>query len=267
MKKLIAFDQDDTINITKLPMDNEMAELFRRLLERFQVCIISGCDWEVMKTNDIEPLKRLNKKSNFQNYFLLPTTGTQFWHYIGEGEKTLLEGQIEDEGWKREYAHFLTEEQIKIIGLELEAAVRELGYWCEKPKGEIIENRGSQVTFSALGQWAEAEDKHNWDKDMSKRRAIVSKIEPKLSSIGVQVNIGGATSIDVTLPNIDKAYGMAQLMEQTGVKKEEILFIGDKLQPGGNDYPVKEFGIDTIEVSNCEETKWILKGILGINTN
>lgn len=265
LKKLIAFDQDDTINITKLPMDREMAELFRQLLEKFQVCVISGSDWEVMKRNDIEPLENLGVKVNFENYFILPTTGTQFWSFSGESKIELLEGEIKEGRWRRKYAHFLTRNQIELIHAEMEAAVRTLGYWCENPEGEIIENRGSQVTYSALGQWATPKDKHDWDEDMSKRKAIISRIKPRLSSIGVQVNIGGATSIDVTLPGIDKSYGMTQLIKQNSIKKEEILFIGDKLQPGGNDYSVKEFGIDTIEVNNCKDTKWVIKGILGMS--
>jgi hydroxymethylpyrimidine pyrophosphatase-like HAD family hydrolase len=100
---------------------------------------------------------------------------------------------------------------------------------------------------------------------MKKRQEIVEIIRPELADIGVKIGIGGATSIDITLPGIDKAYGMRQLMEQTGYKMEDILFIGDKLQPGCNDYPVKEMGIDTIEVTSHEDTNWVLRGILGVS--
>ncbi|BBM16976.1 hydrolase [Enterococcus avium] len=265
MKKLIVFDQDDTINITKLPIDSEMALLIRSLLERFKVCIISGTNWEVMKINDVNTLKNMGP-INWDNYMIMPTTGTQFWRYVGDKNEILLDGQIIDDGFKREYAYFLTSKQINKIFSIIEKASRSLGYWCEEPSGEIIENRGSQVTFSALGQWATPEEKHSWDPDMKKRKAIVSLIEPELVDLGLKIGIGGATSIDITLPGIDKAYGMERLMEQTGLEKEDILFIGDKLQPGGNDYPVKEIGIDTIEVSNAENTKWILRGILSVLT-
>lgn len=261
MKKLIAFDQDDTINITKLPIDSEMALLIKRLLEKFKVCIISGTSWEVMKINDVNTLKNIGS-INWDNYMIMPTTGTQFWHYVGNESGELLDGQIVDDGFKREYAYFLTNKQITKITSVIEKISRSLGYWCEEPAGEIIENRGSQVTFSALGQWATPEDKHSWDPDMKKRKAIVSLLEPELIDLGLKIGIGGATSIDITLPGIDKAYGMERLMEQTGLEKNDILFIGDKLQPGGNDYPVKAFGIDTIEVQSAEDTKWILRGIL-----
>ncbi|MDR0299102.1 MAG: HAD-IIB family hydrolase [Streptococcaceae bacterium] len=249
MKKLIAFDQDDTINITKMPIDGEMAELLSQLMEKFQVCIISGTDWEVMKRNDIDTLPA---NANLTNYIIMPTTGTQYWYF-------------ENGDWKREYAHFLTEEQSEKVSESLEKAAKSLGYWPDFPEGEVIENRGSQITYSGLGQWAKPEEKHAWDPDMKKRQKILALIEEELKELGVKMGIGGATSIDVTLPNIDKAYGIRELMKITGLKKEEILFIGDMLDEGGNDYPVKAFGIDTIQVRNCEDTKWILRGILAIS--
>lgn len=264
MKKIIAFDQDDTINITKLPVDKEMAELLSSLLDNFIVCIISGTNWDVMKENDIDTLMSLNRAVNWRNYLIMPTTGTQFWHYVGKTDVFLKDQQIVSDGWKREYAYYFTTEQVNKITSSLENASKKLGYWCENPVGEIIENRGSQVTFSALGQWAKPKEKKLWDPKMKKRQSIIKLIEHEISDLGVKVGIGGSTSIDVTLPGIDKAYGMERLIEQTKVKKEEILFIGDKLQPGGNDFPVKQLGIDTIEVSCAEDTKWIIRGILSV---
>jgi len=251
MKRVLAFDQDDTLNITKLPVDETMADLLTKLLDKYEICVISGTNWEVMKKNDVDPLVSATPEQ-LMRLHIMPTTGTQYWHMV-DGE------------WKREYAHFLTNEQAEKITVELEKAARSLGYWCENPNGEIIENRGSQITYSALGQWATPEDKHAWDPDMKKRQEIVELIRPELADIGIKIGIGGATSIDITLPGIDKAYGMRQLMEQTGYTMDDILFIGDKLQPGGNDYPVKEMGMDTIEVTSHEDTNWVLRGILGIS--
>ena len=53
---------------------------------------------------------------------------------------------------------------------------------------------------------------------------------------------------DITLPGIDKAYGIGKLLELNGWSKDEALFFGDKLQEGGNDFPVKQMGVDSIEV-------------------
>lgn len=250
-KKLIAFDQDDTLNITKLPIGETMAGLLTRLLDKYEVCVISGTSWETMKANDADPLVDATQEQ-LEKLHIMPTTGTQYWHYV-------------DGDWKREYAHFLSDEQVEKISTELESAARKLGYWCENPAGEIIENRGSQVTYSALGQEATPEDKYAWDPDLSKRKAIVELAAPKLKDIDLNINVAGSTSIDVTLPGIDKAYGMRELMKITGYTMDEILFIGDKLQPGGNDYPVKEMGIDTIEVTGYKDTEWVLQGILGVS--
>jgi HAD superfamily hydrolase (TIGR01484 family) len=251
-KKLIAFDQDDTLNVTKQPVPPEMAELLTKLTEKFEICVISGTNFEVMKLNEPDRMVELGGATdkNLEKVHIMSNTGTQYWHFA-KGE------------WKREYAHFLSDEQIKKISESLEKAARKLDYWVEGIE-DIVENRGSQITYSALGQWADPKDKYAWDPDLKKRKAIVKLIEPELKNTNVEIKIGGTTSIDVTLPGIDKAYAMRELMKATGFKQDEILFIGDKLQPGGNDYAVKEMGIDAIEVRDWKETANILRGILAI---
>ncbi len=76
--------------------------------------------------------------------------------------------------------------------------------------------------------------------------------------------MGGTTSINAFVPGMNKVFGMEHLMEELGVKKDEILYFGDMTQPGGNDYPVKEMGIETITVRSHEDTAFALKGILGV---
>jgi len=80
----------------------------------------------------------------------------------------------------------------------------------------------------------------------------------------LEVRAGGTTSVDVTMIGIDKAYGMKKLIEEMAIAKEDILFIGDKLNEGGNDYPVKAMGIDTIAVEGWEDTAYVLEGILAV---
>ena len=64
---------------------------------------------------------------------------------------------------------------------------------------------------------------------------------------------GGSTSVDITTRGIDKAFGMGKLVEETGIPASEMLFIGDRLDPEGNDYPVKAAGYTTRAVSGWEE--------------
>ena len=76
------------------------------------------------------------------------------------------------------------------------------------------------------------------------------------------VRLGGTTSIDVTKPGIDKAYGIRKLRDTLEVPIEEMIFIGDALFPGGNDYPAEQAGAYSIRVRDPEESKHIIEAIV-----
>ena len=250
MKKLIAFDLDDTLAITKSPISDRMAELLEKLLGFYDVCVITGGSIEQIKKQVADRLEIDNLL--LRKLHLMPTCGTRYYRF---------DESMND--WKQQYAEDLSAEQKKRIISVLEEAAKSLGYWEENPAGDIIEDRGSQVTYSALGQQATPEAKYAWDKDGVKKHAIRDLAAEKLDDL--EVRVGGTTSIDVTTIGIDKAYGMKKLIEALGISKEEILFIGDKLEEGGNDYPVKAFGIDTISVEGWENTAHVLDGVLAVS--
>ena len=250
MKKLIAFDLDDTLAITKSPISDRMAELLEKLLGFYDVCVITGGSIEQIKKQVADRLEIDNLL--LRKLHLMPTCGTRYYRF---------DESMND--WKQQYAEDLSAEQKKRIISVLEEAAKSLGYWEENPAGDIIEDRGSQVTYSALGQQATPEAKYAWDKDGVKKHAIRDLAAEKLDDL--EVRVGGTTSIDVTTIGIDKAYGMKKLIEALGISKEEILFIGDKLEEGGNDYPVKAFGIDTISVEGWENTAHVLDGVIAVS--
>jgi hypothetical protein len=74
--------------------------------------------------------------------------------------------------------------------------------------------------------------------------------------------MGGTTSIDVTKPGIDKAYGIRKLRDILGISIEEMIFVGDAIFPGGNDYPPKEIGVPSICVRDTHETKRVVEAII-----
>ncbi len=167
--------------------------------------------------------------------------------------------------WTRVYNYPLTEEQVAKISATIEKAARELGFWEEDKLAEgdeIIENRLSQVTFSALGQKAGTEAKYAWDPDCKKREQIVKKCKEYAPEFDYE--IGGTTSINAITPGMNKEFGMTHLLEELGVEKADVLYFGDMTQPGGNDYPVVKMGIETITVRNHEDTAFALRGILGV---
>lgn len=250
-KKVIAFDLDDTLAVTKSPISDEMSELLTQLLEKYDVNIISGGKYEQFKMQVVD---RLEAPAHLLNKLhLMPTCGTRYYRYDELGED-----------WKLQYSEDLTEDEKKEILEVLEASAKEVGIWVEQPYGEIIEDRGSQVTYSALGQKAPAEKKYEWaaenEETKAELRELVAERLPAL-----EVRLGGTTSIDITHIGIDKAYGMHKLIDALDISKDDILFIGDKLQEGGNDYPVKAMGVDSIEVDGWEDTALVLRGVLGVS--
>ena len=172
--------------------------------------------------------------------------GTQFYKY--------------DKAWNKIYAEdFTPEQKSKIIG-SLNKAIELSGLKADKVWGEVIEDRGSQITFSALGQQAPLNEKVKWDPDFAKRKkmkAILDRLIPEFS-----VRLGGATSIDVTKPGIDKAYGTRKLRDILAIAIDEMIFIGDALFPGGNDYPAEQAGVVSIRVKDPDETKRIIETIV-----
>jgi HAD superfamily hydrolase (TIGR01484 family) len=205
--------------------------------------VISGGAWTQFER---QLLTDLPKDSLLANLSLLPTCGTKFFQY--------------DEKWTELYSEDLTPEQKSKIIDSLDKAAGEAGYRAEKIWGKVIEDRGSQVTFSALGQQAPLEEKEGWDPEFSKRKkitAILGTLIPEFS-----VRMGGATSIDVTKPGIDKAYGIGKLRDTLHLSLKEMVYIGDALFPGGNDYPAEEAGVVSIPVKGPEDTDVVIKTIL-----
>lgn len=256
MKKLIAFDLDNTLAESKSQIPDVMSECLARLLAKYDVCIISGGKFEQFEK---QVISRLNVTDELlSKLHIMPTCGTRYYRY----------DQI-DKKWQMIYHNNLTAEQKKRIRAVLEHGAKELGIWEAHPYGEIIEDRGSQVTYSALGQdigemlgEEGLKRKYEWDPYMKKRNKLRDLIAPQLSDL--EVRVGGITSIDITLPGVDKAYGIRKLIDALEISADNILFIGDMLQEGGNDYPVKAMGIDSIEVRDYKDTPLVVEGILGV---
>ena len=250
-KKLIAFDLDDTLAISKSPVSDRMGELLVQLLKKYDVCIISGGKYEQFKKQVIDRLEATPRELGRMH--LMPTCGTRYYRYDELGDE-----------WKLQYAEDLTEAQKKQIVSVLESSAKETGLWVEKPYGDSIEDRGSQVTYSALGQLAPAEEKYKWAEANADAKQVLRKLVAEQLP-DLEVRLGGTTSVDVTRIGIDKAYGMQKLIEALDISKDDVLFIGDKLQEGGNDYPVRAMGIDSIEVERWEDTALVLEGVLKVS--
>ncbi|CAN5668536.1 HAD-IIB family hydrolase [soil metagenome] len=243
MKKLIAFDMDGTLAESKQRIDDEMGSLLARLTRVTIVAVISGGDWPQFEKQLVGALPDDAVRENF---LVMPTTGTKLFRF-------------ENDAWTRVYAELFSDEERARILDSLNKAVDEAGMRVAEPYGEQIEDRGSQITFSALGQQAPLAVKDKWDPDAAKRQALKALIHPMLP--GFAINIGGSSSVDITREGVDKAYAIGKLADATGIDRTDMLFLGDAIFPGGNDYPVKAAGIDTVRVRDVEETKRVIEAV------
>jgi phosphomannomutase len=242
--RLVAFDLDDTLAPSKSPLDPWMAELLVRLLDEVPVCVISGGRFSQFETQLVDGLPTV---TTLDRLHLMPTCGTQYYRF-------------EDGGWAQQYAEDLTPEQKSAALDALEAEARRLGLWESETWGPILEDRGSQITFSALGQAAPVDAKRAWDPTGAKKESLRAAVQDLLPDL--EVRSGGSTSVDITRRGIDKAYGMSRLAELTGIPLDSMLFVGDRLDPGGNDHPVIALGVATAAVGDWEDTAALVERFL-----
>ena len=246
--KLIAFDIDGTLTRSKSPLedspliDTDMSDLLNKLMAKYKVAIISGASYKQFETQILEHLTK--DPELLKNLYLLPTNGTTLCTY-------------EKGAWACPPVNALTAEEKKKIYEAFNKMFEEIGFKIpEKVYGEVIEDRGSQITFSAFGQKAPIEIKEVWDKNHRKRQKMLSVLKKYLPDFAS--HIGGTTSIDVTRKGIDKAYGLRELLKYLNLPSEKLFYVGDELRPDGNDAPALEVAGESRAVNGPEETKKVI---------
>ena len=146
MKRLIAFDLDGTLAESKQAIDPEMAALLGRLTNAFDVAVMSGGDWPQFES---QLVGNLPAGADLARLFLLPTSGTKLFRHAGE--------------WRPIYADALTTDERAAVIRALDQVIAALDLDSAQSWGPRIEDRGTQITFSALGQQAPVDAKHAWD--------------------------------------------------------------------------------------------------------
>jgi len=244
LEKILVCDLDGTLAPSKAPLEKPMAEVICRVLRSRKMAVISGASFEQFEHQFLSYLPA--SAAELSNLHLFPINGSAYFNYDGSV-------------WRQVYMETLTEIEKKRIydafGMALPASaadVHDVG-----GRVDILEDRGGQITFSGLGQEAPLPQKQAWDPDESKRMRIVELLKKEIPDF--EIRIGGATSIDVTRKGITKAYAIRKIEEHLKVSKENIVFIGDALFPGGNDSAAKETGVTCIAVAGPQETLKILE--------
>jgi HAD superfamily hydrolase (TIGR01484 family) len=255
-KDLIVFDLDGTLTPSKSNLEPDMSRALTALLAKKKVAVIGGGDYKQFQKQFLRLLHCPEKL--LPNLFLFPTTATAFYRY--------------QNGWKNVYDIKIPKRDREKIMRAFRDVFREMKYTPpQKTYGKVIEDRGSQVTFSALGQDVVARLgkrglalKEKWRQEHTPLKLKMARLlAKKLPSF--EVGPSAFTSIDVTRHGIDKAYGVRQMEKYLHVPVRKMLFMGDGLFSGGNDAAAKKTGVDCIAVGGPKDTKKIISLILNNN--
>ncbi|WP_421355059.1 HAD-IIB family hydrolase [Microbacterium phosphatis] len=250
--RLVSFDLDDTLAPSKTAIDPRIGELLIRLAEHIEVAIISGGQLAQFVSQVVQQLPTAPPET-LAHFHLLPTCGTQYYRFAGTPTDPHALTQL--------YAQDLTADEKHRALTAVEEEARRLGLWETRTWGDILEDRGSQITFSALGQAAPVDAKKNWDPTGERKSLLREAVAARLPNL--EVRSGGSTSVDITRKGIDKAYGMHRLADETGIPLTDMHFYGDRLDPDGNDYPVLAMGqVHCIPVTGWEDTATHLDALI-----
>ncbi|GIW68411.1 MAG: haloacid dehalogenase [Candidatus Parcubacteria bacterium] len=246
---LVVFDVDGTLTASRKPMSRSTAKSLCALLSRGKwLAIVGGGSLSHIQAQVVQPLPC----RHFARLVLCPLSGAELYVFQGKRPRAI-------------YRHTLTQSEVRTIRLALHKAMEVCGHSPRRVWGPLIENRGSQITFSALGQGAPLVAKRHWNKRNDLRPCLVRALEPLLKS-RYEVRMGGLTSIDITVRGIDKAYALRRLSKVTRVPISRMVYVGDALYPEGNDAPVLCTRATSIWVSSPHETLTLLRGTLALLT-
>ena len=247
--RVVSFDLDGTITESREAIEPYMCDLLSELSRKALVVIISGSSYKNILVQ-LDLFLKGSDKEVFKNTLLMPANGSQTYFY---SKATNEWGLIDITPMPFEVRRHVTDVLEKLI---------ESGDF-EVPRvgvGKQIEDRETQIAFAALGIDAPLEQKKLWDPSTEKRKKIVSSITNLLPETAIF--IAGTTTIDILPKGINKGDMLEKMLEKRGLKKSDLLFIGDALYEGGNDYEVEKEGFTTIKTSGPKETAEIIKEIL-----
>lgn len=245
--KLFAFDLDGTLTESKTQIRSNIALLFAQLIKNSKVAIISGGEFAKISH---QVLEHIEIGSYLQNLIIMPVSGTQVYQFAINDDNKMV--------WERTYYDFLTNSEKSNIKNAIIGALNNINLYSDY----IIDDRQGQITVSLLGNETNIEIKNKFDPDLMIRNKICDQLSKSLSDL--EIHPAGTTSIDITHKGVSKATAVQRLTKMLALKYSEIVYFGDKFTNLGNDYPVKELGIDCFEVKNLSDTERYLSNILDI---
>ena len=203
--RLIGFDLDNTLARSKKPMKADMAECFSALTSLIDVAVITGGKYSLLQSQVVD---RLSDHADKSKLHLMPTSGTRYYRWDGQR-------------WGKVFSHDLSDEDRAKAKESLERNAREQGIWATHVWGERIEDRGGQITFSALGQLAPVEAKEAWDPTNEKKNRLACAVAAELPNL--EVRPGGSSSVDISQRGVDKSFAVRELADILDIEVGQIV--------------------------------------------
>ena len=216
MYKHVFFDLDKTLTKSRSSLLPDQQELFEKLCAVKDIIVVTGGSTEQIR-EQITP--RFDGK-----YFALPQSGNQALDKSGE------------EFWNEP----LDDSQVSAI-MEFIEFLKKYFNIKVRDENDIIENRGAQVSYSVIGFHEDVKKKYAFDPDDKKRQAALAAHPDALEKLRkkrVDVTPAGTTVFNFIPLGKHKGFNIARFLELKGWEKEECLYVGDALFPGGNDETV-----------------------------
>lgn len=231
MIKHFFFDLDNTLMLSRSMMTPEHQAIFKKLCDARDVVVVSGAQESQIRKQIPE------------------TTGARFFVLGQTGNEALDKNR--EVIWKEVF----TQEQTDATLAFIETLKKEFDANVKDPD-DLVELRGSQISYSPIGHNESKEKKYAFDAGAVRRNQVLTKHADevkKINAIGIDVVPGGTTCFDFFLAGKNKGFNVARLIEKEGWLKDESVYVGDALFPGGNDETVLGV-IPTHAVKNPDET-------------
>ena len=236
-RKIYIFDVDGTLTPSRLPMTKEFQKFFQQWIENNKFYLVTG--------SNIEKLQEQMCYFDIEAERIFTCCGNEMWkpdpHIVNISAEMIYDNKFE-------------------MSKKLESLLKVVLMTSPYPHryGNHIEDRGSMVNFSIVGRDCTQEQREEffeWDNKNQERKKVSIAIKEKFPDLDAV--IGGQISIDIYPKGHDKSQIFKYIEEIENIYcPDEYVFIGDRTEKGGNDYPLAKLMEDTKNCSYYQTESW-----------
>jgi phosphomannomutase len=273
MEIAILFDIDGTLTPPRQPVNKQTVDALKSINVPFHV--VAGSHFNLLREQFFNPLRDFKFQGKFDAFVSNGATQYRCIYADSPSYQLISEFNFKNQLGERDYATL-----VQFLEEMAELGRRRLPPQIKIVNDELIVDRVSMINFCPIGR-KDVEDEQvrknrdefaRWDNETHFRVELLDYFKQKMSDIihrkNLSITLGGQTSFDIGIKGQDKTRSLQTLL-QLGVRK--LVFIGDALFPGGNDYAIQEFKenwpttsrcpVETIQTRGWENTLSILSDL------